>query len=181
MMLLKMVFFMVIGQRRSVVLFTLAFGYVICVFPRGCHATYTFAYDATFKNAQGGQTSCNTCLNVSSSSAIVNVTSLYKMGSKQHDSTSSSEAEERSLFTRVQEKVEKAKRGLFEQTEAATHSLTRPSTSAQRPVTDDVSLSLSSFHDDSDQDKTVDPRQFSEDSSDGRSKRAEQCDLHKKK
>ena len=112
-----MSFCMVIGQRRSVVLFTLAFGYVICVFPIGCHAIYTFAYYATFKNAKGGQTSCNTCLNVSSSSAIVDVTSLYKMASKQQDSTTSSseEAEERALFISVQENVEKAKRGLFEQ------------------------------------------------------------------
>ena len=103
------------------------------------------------------------------------------MGSKQHDSTSSSEAEERSLFTRVQEKVEKAKKSLFEQTEAATHCRTRPSTSAQRPVTDYVSSSLSSYHDDSDQDKTVDPRQFSEESSDVSSRRAEKRELGKKK
>ena len=72
------------------------------------------------------------------------------MGSKQHDSTSSSEAEERALFIRVQENVEKAKRGLFEQTEAATPRRTRASTSAQLPVTEYVSSSLSSYHDDSD-------------------------------
>ena len=103
------------------------------------------------------------------------------MASKQYDSASGSEPEERSLFTRVIENVEKAKKSLFAPTEAATHRRTRPSTSAQRPVTDDVSSSLSSFHDDSDQDKTVDPRQFSEDSSDGRSRRAEQCELRKRK
>ena len=68
------------------------------------------------------------------------------MGSKQHDSTSSSEA-----------------------------------TSAQRPVTDYVSSSLSSYHDDSDQDKTVDPCHLSEDSSDRRSQRVEERELRKKK
>ena len=84
------------------------------------------------------------------------------MGSKQQDSTTSSseEAEERALFISVQENVEKAKRGLFEQAARRT----RGSTSAKPPVTDYVSSSMSSYHDDSDQDKTVDPCQLSTDS-----------------
>ena len=57
------------------------------------------------------------------------------MASKQQDSTTSSEeVEERALFISVQENVEKAKRGLFEQTEAATPRRTRASISAQHPV-----------------------------------------------
>ena len=76
---------------------------------------------------------------LNSSSALVDVTSLYKMGSKQQDSTTSS-------------------------SEAI---------SAQRPVTDYVSSSLSLYHDDSDQDKNVVPHQLSEDYSDRRSRRAE--------
>ena len=100
------------------------------------------------------------------------------MASKQQDSTTSSEEDgERALFTRNVENVEKAKRGLFEQAARRT----RASTSAKPPVTDYVSSSLSSYHDDSDQDKTVDPCQLSEDSSDRRSQRVEECELCKKK
>ena len=62
------------------------------------------------------------------------------MASKQQDSTTSSEeAEERALFISVQENVEKAKRGLFEQAARRT----RGSTSAKPPVTDYVSSSMS--------------------------------------
>ena len=53
--------------------------------------------------------------------------------------------------------------------------------SAQRPVTDYVSSSLSLYYDDSDQDKNVVPHQLSEDYSDRRSRRVEQCELRKKK
>ena len=69
------------------------------------------------------------------------------------------------MFTRNVENVEKARRGLFEQAARQT----RGSTSAKPPVTDYVSSSMSSYHDDSDQDKTVDPCQLSTDSSDRRS------------
>ena len=100
------------------------------------------------------------------------------MASKQQDSTTSSseEAEERALFISVQENVEKAKRGLFEQAARRT----RASTSAKPPVTDYVSSSLSSYHDDSDQDKTVDPFQLSEDSSNRRLWRIEEREMRKK-
>ena len=99
------------------------------------------------------------------------------MASKQQDSTTSSEEDgERALFTRNVENVEKAKRGLFEQAARRT----RASTSAKPPVTDYVSSSMSSYHDDSDQDKTVDPCQLSTDSSDRRSRRLEVCELRKK-
>ena len=108
------------------------------------------------------------------------------MASKQYDS--SDEPEETSLYTRVIQNVTKARKSLFEQTEAAeaaaAHRPTRASTSAQRTVREDVSSSSSSYHDDSDQDKTVDPGQFSEDSSDARSRHADkrlQRDLHKKR
>ena len=107
------------------------------------------------------------------------------MASKQYDSSSvSDEPEETILYTRAIQNVAKARKSLFEQTEAAAHRPTRASTSAQHPVREDVSSSLSSFHDDSDQDKTVDPGQLSEDSSDARSRRAEerlQRDLRKKR
>ena len=99
------------------------------------------------------------------------------MASKQQDSTTSSEeTEEQALFISVQENVEKAKRGLFEQAARRT----RASTSAKPPVTDYVSSSMSSYHDDSDQDKTVDPCQLSTDSSDRRSRRLEVRELKKK-
>ena len=106
------------------------------------------------------------------------------MASKHYDS--SDEPEESSVFTRVIDNVTKARKSLlFEQTEAAApHRPTRASTSAQRTVREDVSSSSSSFHDDTDQDKTVDPGQFSEDSSDARSRHADkriQRDLLKKR
>ena len=110
------------------------------------------------------------------------------MASKQYDSASvSDEPEETTLYTRAIQNVAKARKSLFEQTEqteAAAHRPTRASTSAQRPVREDVSSSLSSFHNDSDQDKTVDPGQLSEDSSDARSRHAEersQRELRKKR
>ena len=109
------------------------------------------------------------------------------MASNQYDSTSGSDPEER-VFTRAVQNVERAKKNLnFEAAtsipaEAATDRRTRPSTSAQRPVTDDdVASPLSSYHDDSDVDKTVDPSQFSEDSSDGRSQRAQRRAEDRKK
>ena len=64
------------------------------------------------------------------------------MASNQYDSTSGSDPEERSLFTRAVENVEKAKKNLFLSTpteaaastpaEAATDRRTRPSTSASK-------------------------------------------------
>ena len=100
------------------------------------------------------------------------------MASRQDSTTSSEEGgEERALFTRNVENVEKAKRGLFEEQAARR---TRASTSAKPPVRDYVSSSMSSYHDDSDQDKTVDPCQLSTDSSDRRSRRLEVRELKKK-
>ena len=100
------------------------------------------------------------------------------MVSKKQDSTTSSEEDrERALFTRNVENVEKGKRGLFEEHAAR---ITRASTSAKPPVTDYVSSSMSSYQDDSDQDKTVDPCQLSTDSSDRRSRRLEERELKKK-
>ena len=102
---------------------------------------------------------------LSASSTLLDVTSLLtKMASKKQDSTTSSEedGEERALFTRKVEIVEKAKRGLFEEQAAEEQAVeeqaarrTRASTSAKPPVRDYVSLSMSSYHDDSDQDKTL--------------------------
>ena len=116
---------------------------------------------------------------LSASSTLLDVTSLLtKMASKKQDSTTSSEEDgERALFTRNVENVEKAKRGLFEEQAARR---TRASTSAKPPVRDYVSSSMSSYHDDSDQDKTVDPCQLSTDSSDRRSRRLEVRELKKK-
>ena len=109
------------------------------------------------------------------------------MASKRQDSTTSSEEDgERALFTRNVENVEKAKRGLFEEQAAEEQAAeeqaarrTRASTSAKPPVRDYVSSSMSSYHDDSDQDKTVDPCQLSTDSSDRRSRRLEEHELTK--
>ena len=104
------------------------------------------------------------------------------MASNRNDSTSSSDRDEDRVFTRSvresQLNVERAKKILtFESATSipATDCITRPSTSTQQPVTDqdDVASPLSSYHDDSDFDKTVDPSQLSEDSSDNRSRRAE--------
>ena len=115
------------------------------------------------------------------------------MASKKQDSTTSSEEDgERALFTRNVENVEKAKRGLFEEQAAEEQAAeeqaaeeqaarrTRASTSAKPPVRDYVSSSMSSYHDDSDQDKTVEPCQLSTDSSDRRSRRLEERELKKK-
>ena len=110
------------------------------------------------------------------------------MASKQQDSTTSSEEDgERALFTRNVENVEKAKRGLFEEQAAEEQAAeeqaarrTRASTSAKPPVRGYVSSSTSSYLDDSDQDKTVDPGQLSTDSSDRKSRRLEERELKKK-
>ena len=111
------------------------------------------------------------------------------MASNRQDSTTSSEegGEERALFTRNVEIVEKAKRGLFEEQAAEEQPVeeqaarrTRASTSAKPPVRGYVSSSTSSYLDDSDQDKTVDPGQLSEDSSDRKSRHLEERELKKK-
>ena len=101
------------------------------------------------------------------------------MASKKQDSSTSSasgseiEIETRSLLTRaVERSVLKTKKNLFVSAESITERLTSTSTSAQRqrPITesDDVSSSLSSIPDDSDQDKEYDPGKLSENSSDQR-------------
>ena len=106
------------------------------------------------------------------------------MASKRQDSTTSSEegGEERALFTRNVEIVEKAKRGLFEEQAAEEQPVeeqpveeqaARRTRAAKPPVRGYVSSSTSSYLDDSDQDKTVDPGQLSEDSSDRKSRRLE--------
>ena len=101
------------------------------------------------------------------------------MASNRQDSTTSSEegGEERALFTRNVEMVEKAKRGLFEEQAAEEQPVeeqaARPTRAAKPPVRGYVSSSTSSYLDDSDQDKTVDPGQLSEDSSDRKSRRLE--------
>ena len=107
------------------------------------------------------------------------------MASKRQDSTTSSEegGEEHALFTRKVEIVEKekAKRGLFED-QPNEEQPARPTRAARPPVRGDVSSSTSSYVDDSDQDKTVDPDQLSEDSSDRKSRRLEaKRELQKKK
>ena len=110
------------------------------------------------------------------------------MASRQDSTTSSEEGgEERALFTRKVEIVEKAKRGLFEEQAAEEQPVeeqaarrTRGSTSAKPPVRGYVSSSTSSYLDDSDQDKTVDPGQLSTDSSDRKSRRLEERELKKK-
>ena len=109
------------------------------------------------------------------------------MPPKRQDSTTSSEegGEEHALFTRKVEIVEKekAKRGLFEEQAAEEQPVeeqpveeqaARPTRAAKPPVRGDVSSSTSSYVDDSDQDKTVDPDKLSdEDSSDRKSRRLE--------
>ena len=108
------------------------------------------------------------------------------MASNRQDSTTSSEegGEERALFTRNVEMVEKAKRGLFEEQAAEEQPVeeqaARRTRAAKPPVRGYVSSSTSSYLDDSDQDKTVDPGQLSEDSSDRKSRRLEECELKKK-
>ena len=118
------------------------------------------------------------------------------MASKRQDSTTSSEedGEERALFTRNVEIVEKAKRGLFEEQAAEEQPVeeqaaeeqpveeqaARRTRAAKPPVRGYVSSSTSSYLDDSDQDKTVDPGQLSEDSSDRKSRRLEERELKKK-
>ena len=93
---------------------------------------------------------------------------------RQYSSTSSEEdGEEHALFGKKVEKVEieKAKRDLFEGQAARPTRAARP---ARAPVAaqDPVGSSTSSYGDDSDRDKTVDPAKFSdEDSSDKRSRR----------
>ena len=91
------------------------------------------------------------------------------------------------MFTRNVEMVEKARRGLFEEQAAEEQPVeeqaarrTRASTSAKPPVRGYVSSSTSSYLDDSDQDKTVDSGQLSEDSSDRKSRRLEERELKKK-
>ena len=108
------------------------------------------------------------------------------MASKRQDSTTSSEkdGEERALFTRNVEIVEKAKRGLFEEQAAEEQPVeeqaARRTRAAKPPVRGYVSSYTSSYLDDSDQDKTVDPGQLSTDSSDRRSRRLEERELKKK-
>ena len=108
------------------------------------------------------------------------------MASKRQDSTTSSEegGEERALFTRNVEIVEKAKRGLFEEQAAEEQPVeeqaARRTRAAKPPVRGYVSSSTSSYLDDSDQDKTVDPGQLSTDSSDRKSRRLEERELKKK-
>ena len=101
---------------------------------------------------------------------------------------------ERALFTRNVEMVEKAKRGLFEEQAAEEQPVeeqaaeeqpveeqaARRTRAAKPPVRGYVSSSTSSYLDDSDQDKTVDPGQLSEDSSDRKSRRLEERELKKK-
>ena len=93
---------------------------------------------------------------------------------RQYSSTSSEEdGEEHAIFGKKVEKVEieKAKRDLFEGQAARPTRAARP---ARAPVAaqDPVGSSTSSYGDDSDRDKTVDPAKFSdEDSSDKRSRR----------
>ena len=109
------------------------------------------------------------------------------MASRQDSTTSSEEGgEERALFTRNVEMVEKAKRGLFEEQAAEEQPVeeqaARRTRAAKPPVRGYVSSSTSSYLDDSDQDKTVDPDQLSEDSSDRKSRRLEaKRELQKKK
>ena len=108
------------------------------------------------------------------------------MASNRQDSTTSSEegGEERALFTRNVEIVEKAKRGLFEEQAAEEQPVeeqaARRTRAAKPPVRGYVSSSTSSYLDDSDQDKTVDPGQLSTDSSDRKSRRLEERELKKK-
>ena len=99
---------------------------------------------------------------------------------RQYSSTSSEEdGEEHAIFGKKVEKVEieKAKRDLFEGQAARPSRAARPArapVAAQPPVAvqDPVGSSTSSYGDDSDRDKTVDPAKFSdEDSSDKRSRR----------
>ena len=99
------------------------------------------------------------------------------MPPKRQDSTTSSEegGEEHAIFTRKVEIVEKekAKRGLFED-QPNEEQPARPTRAARPPVRGDVSSSTSSYVDDSNQDKTVDPDKLSdEDSSDRKSRRLE--------
>ena len=65
--------------------------------------------------------------------------------------------------------------------DSTTSSSSSEAISSQRPVTDNVSSSLSLYNDDSDQDKNVVPHQLSEDYSDRRLRRVEQRKLRKKK
>merc|ERR1739842_160752 len=65
--------------------------------------------------------------------------------------------------------------------DSTTSSSSSEALSSQRPVTDNVSSSLSLYNDDSDQDLNVVPHQLSEDSSDRRLRRVEQRKLRKKK
>ena len=107
------------------------------------------------------------------------------MASRQDSTTSSEEGgEERALFTRNVEMVEKAKRGLFEEQAAEEQPVeeqaARRTRAAKPPVRGYVSSSTSSYLDDSDQDKTVDPGQLSTDSSDRRLRRLEERELKKK-
>ena len=96
---------------------------------------------------------------------------------RQYSSTSSEEdGEEHALFGKKVEKVEieKAKRDLFEGQAARPTRAARP---ARAPVAaqDPVGSSTSSYGDDSDRDKTVDPAKLSdEDSSDRKSRRLEE-------
>ena len=96
---------------------------------------------------------------------------------RQYSTTSSEEGgEEHAIFGKKVENVEmeKAKRGLFEDQPARPARAARPSqppVAAQPPV----GSSTSSYGDDSDRDKTVDPAKLSdEDSSDKRSRRLEE-------
>ena len=107
---------------------------------------------------------------------------------RQYSSTSSEEdGEEHAIFGKKVEKVEieKAKRDLFEGQAARPSRAARP---ARAPVAaqDPVGSSTSSYGDDSDRDKTVNPDKFSdEDSSDKKVRRLEEKkkkkDLLKKK
>ena len=96
---------------------------------------------------------------------------------RQYSSTSSEEdGEEHALFGKKVEKVEieKAKRDLFEGQAARPTRAARP---ARAPVAaqDPVGSSTSSYGDDSDRDKTVNPDKFSdEDSSDKKVRRFEE-------
>ena len=65
--------------------------------------------------------------------------------------------------------------------DSTTSSSSSEAISSQRPVTDNVSSSLSLYNDDSDQDLNVVPHQLSEDSSDRRLRRVEQRKLRKKR
>ena len=97
---------------------------------------------------------------------------------RQYSSTSSEEGgEEHAIYGKIVENVEmeKAKRGLFEDQPARPTRAARPPVAAQPPVGGGVSSSTSSYGDDSDRDKTVNPAKLSdEDSSDRKSRRLEE-------